>query len=79
MKVQSIKYTLAILFVTIALITINSCKKTDRSNNNNNEAAMAREKAIQATIERYGRITAPVIMRVNQPASFVSYKIQTGK
>ncbi|MBK8953091.1 MAG: hypothetical protein IPM85_13320 [Chitinophagaceae bacterium] len=44
MKVQSIKYTLAILFVTIALITINSCKKTDRSNNNNNEAAMAREK-----------------------------------
>jgi hypothetical protein len=77
MKIQSIKFAGVIMFVTIAIFTINSCKKNNTAEQKT-EAPDYKAKAIQATIERYGRISAPVIFQPRQTASSISYKDAAG-
>jgi hypothetical protein len=77
MKPYLIKIPIAILFISIFVVVLNSCKKTENGTNKN-AAADYRAKAIQATIERYGRVTAPVIFQPRQPASTISYKDASG-
>lgn len=77
MKPYIIKIPIAILFISIFALLINSCKKIENGANKN-EAADYKAKVIQATIERYGRITAPIIFQPRQPASTISYKDANG-
>ena len=77
MKPYILKFVWAIIFVAGAVIIFNGCKKTDHSANNK-EAEDTRAKAIKATIERYGHVTAPIIFQPRQPASTISYKDANG-
>ena len=77
MKPYILKFEWAIIFVAGAVIIFNGCKKTDHSVNNK-ETEDTKAKAIQATIERYGRVTAPIIFQPRQPASTISYKDVNG-
>jgi hypothetical protein len=78
MKIKITKLLAALLLLTAIGFTINGCKKTDTAVNNT-EAENAKAKAIQATIERYGRITAPVIYQPNKPAASISYLDKDGR
>ena len=73
----NIKLVWAITVVTGAIFLFNSCKKTDHSVNNK-EAEDTRARAIKGTIERYGRVTAPIIIPFHQEASFISYVDHNG-
>lgn len=77
MKIQSIKFAGVIMFVTIAIFTISSCKKNYTAEQKT-EAPDYKAKAIQATIGRYGRISAPVIFQPRQTATSISYKDAAG-
>ena len=77
MKIHPIKLLSAIAFIAAITLALYSCKK-NTAPANNEDAATAKAKAIQATIERYGRVTAPVIFQPRQPASSISYRDASG-
>lgn len=72
MKLDNIKNGSALLYIFIAAILLNSCKKTVDSNADENPAD-EKARIIETIKERYGNVTAPVIIPVNQPASSISY------
>lgn len=72
MKLDNIKNGSALLYIFIAAILLNSCKKTADSNADENPAD-EKARIIETIKERYGNVTAPVIIPVNQPASSISY------
>src|SRR5258706_14050659 len=76
MKPYLIKIPVAILLISIFALLFKSCKKIENAANKN-EAADYKAKVIQATIERYGRVTE-IIYQPRQPASTISYKDASG-
>ncbi len=75
MKIHQTKNRTALLVALfLTAIMFNSCKKNTNENGQNDK-----QKAIDAAIQLYGKITAPVIFDINQNASIVSYKNSVGQ
>lgn len=77
MKPYVIKIPLAILLMAVSVLLFNSCKKTDTLSNKTKEKT-EKEKIIEATIERYGAITAPVIYQPHKRATDIAYLDSNG-
>jgi hypothetical protein len=77
MKPFKIKTAIAVMFITITMFTLNSCKKP-AGDAVSESTETTKAKAIRATIERYGRVTAPIIFQPMQAASGIFYKDVTG-
>lgn len=80
MKIHIAKTPVVLFTVTVTFFIFNSCRKSNNTENSNNVSIeQQKAKIIEATKQRYGNITAPFIINVNQPASSVSYRNTQGQ
>ncbi len=78
MKIAYIKSLQVIALNFLLLLVLNSCKKTLNQPEEILNADAERAKIIEAIRERYGNITAPIIMPVNKRAAAISYTDNNG-